>query len=379
MGDQRTVTQEAAPQRIRKREWVRTLGRVARYLSIRSIVILLTVLVGVYAAIWITNVGGHGDRQRKTEIEYNVAMALGMSIKGFGTLPQSERDAITQSALDAAFKAADLDKPFVLRSFGYFRDALTLSLGESNIRSRSGSHEVRVILMEGLPLTLLIFGVANLLTFFGGLFIALSLSRRYGSFFDRATTLLAPLFAAPPWFHGILLIIAFASILKILPFGGIVGVPLPETKFAYMLDVLKHMILPVSALTLGMMPFAIYSNRAMFLIHSSEDYVELAKAKGLQPSKLQRRYILRPVLPAIITNFAMTTMVAWQGVILTEFVFNWPGIGSVLLTAIDRYQVNLVTGAVTMLACLLGLTVLLLDILYALVDPRMTLGKGGKT
>ena len=386
MGNQNVAIQNEVPQGIGKREWIRTAGRAVRYVGKRFIVVFLTILVGVYAAIWVTSLGGFADEQRRQEIEHDVRMGINLSM-GFRlkTMSSDEREAVFQQAFDAAFKAADLDRPFLVRSFGYFRDAFTLSLGEtSRIRSRTGSRDVRDILMERLPMTALLFGVANVLVFFGGLFIAMVLTQRYGSFIDRMTTLLVPLFAAPAWFHGIFLIVIFASILKFLPFGGIVDVPIPETTFGYALSVLKHMILPITALVMGMMPVAIYANRALFLIHSSEDYVDLAKAKGLGSRRLQRRYILRPVLPAIITHFALVAIVAWEGIIITEKVFNWPGLGSLLLQALEAqaYQsaeVSLIIGVVTLFAYLLGTTVLLLDILYVVVDPRVKFGAGGRS
>ena len=379
MSDRNPSTETAIPQRIEKREWVRTVGRCLRYLTIRSIVVFLTVLVGVYAAIWVTNLGGFADAQRKKDIEYGVRMALANAEDWYWTLPTDEREARFQVVFDAACDAADLGQPFFLRSFRYFRNALTFSLGKTvRMTGFGGTNVVREILWRGLPLTLLLFGAANILTFFGSLFIALRLSRRYGSFLDRAATLLVPAFAAPPWFHGIFLILIFASIAKVLPFGGIVGVPLPETTFGYALSLLKHMILPVSALVLGTMPYAIYANRSLFMIHSSDDYVELAMAKGLGSRRLHNRYILRPVLPPILTNFALIAIVSWQGVILTEYIFNWPGLGKVLIEAIRSYEVAVVIGAVTMFAYLLGASILLLDVLYVLVDPRVTLGTGGK-
>lgn len=372
-------THEAVPQKTGRKERGQALLRAFRYLAIRGLVVCITVAIGVYAAIWVTNLGGYADEQRRFEIEFGVRFGLS-SAAFYLALPPSEREATFQEAFDSALEEADLDQPFFVRSFRYFRDAITLTLGYTNITGAGPKREVTTVLealLGKFPLTLLLFGVANILTFFGGLYIALILSRRYGSFLDRVATLLVPVFAAPPWFHGIFLIVIFASLLRVLPFGGLVGTPPPEATIGYLLGVLKHMILPVSAIVLGTLPSAIYANRALFLIHSSEDYVELAKAKGLRSSRLQRRYILRPVLPPIITNFAFISIMAWQGVILTEKVFSWPGLGSLLIEAIALHETPVVIGAVTMFAYLLGLTVFFLDLLYVIVDPRVSLGIRG--
>ena len=75
---------------------------------------------------------------------------------------------------------------------------------------------------------------------------------------------------------------------------------------------------------------SIYNWRTFFLIYSSEDYVEMAKAKGLPARDIERRYILRPTLPTIITKFALLLISVWQGAIITETVFLWPGLGRTL-------------------------------------------------
>jgi peptide/nickel transport system permease protein len=346
----------------------------ARFMLGRAIAVLLTVAAGLYAAIWVSGLGGYSDELRRADIRADIVMST-MRITNFESLSIEERQEMLYKMYEVAYAAADLDKPFYQRSVRYLVDALTLSLGKSDIRAReTGSDKARDVVLESLPLTVLLFVTANLVTFFGSLFCALALSRRYGSILDRVATLLVPLLSAPPWFHGIFLIVIFASVAKILPYGGVVDVPPPETTVAYLLSLLKHMILPVLAWVLGTMPFALYANRAFFMIHSKEDYVDMAVAKGLRRSRIQSRHILRPALPPVITSFAFTLIMAWQGAVLTEYVFGWPGVGSLLLQAIREYDVSVVMGTVAIFAYLLAATVLSLDIVYALIDPRVRLG-----
>jgi peptide/nickel transport system permease protein len=209
----------------------------------------------------------------------------------------------------------------------------------------------------------------------GGLF----LSRRYGSLMDKAVVALAPTSAAPAWFYGIFLILIFASMLRALPFGGMVEVPPPEAPLAYGLSVLRHMILPVTAILVGSLFISIYSWRTFFLIYSSEDYVEVAKAKGLPSNAIERRYILRPTLPPIITSFAFTLISLWGGAIILETVFGWPGLGRLLFQAVGQFDTPVIIGSVVIYAYLLALTVFLLDVVYALVDPRVKVGGGAAT
>jgi peptide/nickel transport system permease protein len=271
--------------------------------------------------------------------------------------------------------ALGMDQPFVIRSFTFLKDAIGLNLGRAYYMvSNSGSNQVRNIILERLPPTLLLFGVTDIILFFIALFSALVLSRRYGSIMDKVTVLLTPLSSAPGWFYGIFLILIFASVFKILPFGGMVDSPPPSNVFAYILSLLKHMILPVFAYTLSSIFINIFSWRTFFLIYSSEDYVDMAKAKGLSSKDIQNKYILRPTLPTIITSFALLVISTWTGAPIFETIFNWPGLGRALYQAVGFFDTPVIIGETVIFSYLLAITVFLLDFVYALVDPRVKIG-----
>ena len=102
----------------------------------------------------------------------------------------------------------------------------------------------------------------------------------------------------------------------------------------------------------------------------------MAKAKGLSEREIERRYILRPTLPNIITNFSLLIIGLWTGAIITETVFSWPGLGRTFYTAIGQYDTPVIVGNTIIFAYLLALTVFVLDFIYALVDPRVKIGRG---
>jgi peptide/nickel transport system permease protein len=214
--------------------------------------------------------------------------------------------------------------------------------------------------------------------FFVALFTGLSLSRRYGSFADKVVLGLAPTSAAPGWFYGIFLILIFAALLRVLPFGGMVSAPPPDNIVDYGLSLLQHMILPVAAWLMASVFLTAYNWRTFFLIYSSEDYVEMAKAKGLTDRQIERRYILRPTLPNIITSFALLAITLWTGAIIHETVFNWPGVGELYFRAIGAFDTPVIVANTVIYAYLLAITVFLLDFVYALVDPRVRVGEGGQ-
>jgi peptide/nickel transport system permease protein len=243
--------------------------------------------------------------------------------------------------------------------------------------SDSGSTQVKLIILERLPSTLVLFGIADLVLFFSSIFIAVSLSRRYGSFWDKAIVALSPTSAAPGWFYGLFLIIIFAAVLDWLPFGGMVDAPPPDNGLLYAWSLVKHLILPITAWTVSGIFLAAYNWRTFFLIYSSEDYVEMAKAKGLTSRTIERRYVLRPTLPTIITNFALIMIVSWTGAPIFETIFQWPGLGRVTVQAIGLYDTAVIVGSTVVFAYLLAITVFLLEIIYALVDPRVKIGGAG--
>lgn len=351
-----------------------TWSRLSRYTSVRLLTLAITVVVAVFLTIIIANMGGYVDQIRRGEIReaVQIRVAADPAIRGLG---ESERREHIEDLIRLEEKRLGLDKPFVVRVVTYLRNALLLQLGRAqNMSSASGSRQVRLILLERLPPTLLLFATENLILFFTSVLVALRLSQRYGSFFDKVIIALTPTSAAPGWFYGIFLIIIFAAGLRILPFGGMVDAPPPQNVFKYTLSLLKHIILPVSSLLISGMFVSIYNWRTFFLIYSNEDYVEMAKAKGLNPAEVERRYILRPTLPSIITSFALTVIGLWTGAPILETVFQWPGLGRTLYQAVGLFETPVIVGSTVIFAYLLAIAVFLLDFIYAIVDPRVRIG-----
>jgi peptide/nickel transport system permease protein len=349
-------------------------SRIIKYLLKRGIIIFLTVVAAVYITIWIANMGGYVDEIVRGELYLSISQSIRQN-PAYRHFNETQIKKLIDSLYTNELERIGFNKPFIYRSFIYLRDALSLNLGRALwISSDSGSRNVRIIILERLPNTVLLFTTTQLILFFIGLFAGLFLSRKYGSIADRLSVLLAPLSSLPGWFYGIFLILIFASFFRILPYGGMVDVPPPEDTWSYALSVLKHMILPVMSWLIAYLFINIYVRRTFFLIFSSEDYVELAKAKGLPESIIQRRYILRPTLPPIITDFSLTLIGSWMGAIITERVFNWPGIGSLFYLASVMFDTPILVGLVVIYAYLLAITVFVLELVYAAVDPRIRVG-----
>jgi peptide/nickel transport system permease protein len=354
-----------------------TFVRVMKYTGVRVVTLVITVLIGLYLTILIANMGGYIDTIRRAQIREDVTMRVTADRAMRNVDPEVKRAKI-EELIKIQEKMYGMDSPFIVRSFTFLKDAVTLNLGRAlNMTSNSGSNSVRLIILERLPPTLLLFATADIFLFFLALFFALVLSRQYGSFADKILVALTPLSSAPGWFYGIFLILIFASILRVLPFGGMVDAPPPPNTLDYIASLLKHMALPVLAMTLSQSFLSIFSWRTFFLIYSSEDYVDMAKAKGLTSREIESKYILRPTLPTIITSFALLMIGSWTGAPILETIFSWPGLGRQLFQAVGLFDIPVIVGETVIFSYLLAITVFLLDFIYALVDPRVKIGGEG--
>lgn len=355
----------------------KTLGRILRYSSVRIITVLLTVAVGLYLTLLIINMGGYVDDIMRGQI---AEMMLGMMMGGqFDDVPEAEREAYLEQVEWQMEESMGLHEPLAIRTLRWWFKGVTLQWGEAE-RLESLDREsglVKDVIFSRLPYTLLLVGAANVILFFTSLWVAMILSTQSGKFWDRLLVSLTPISSAPSWVHGVILLAIFALELRILPFKGIYdGIP-PETTWELVAQISKHMVLPVMAIVLSVFFQGVYTWRTFFMVHSGEDYVDLAIAKGLPDRIIRRRYLLRPTLPSVITSFAMMLIGFWEGAIALELLFDWPGLGSIFFRAIYAFDRPVVVGIVVMFAYLLGFSVIVLDIIYALIDPRVRLGGNG--
>lgn len=251
--------------------------------------------------------------------------------------------------------------------------ALFFQFGDTAVgyNFRGSSYDtVRDLLVDALPRTLLLFGTANLLVFFSSLSVALVLSRSYGSRLEKLILGLSPISTIPSWVLGVVIVVTLARVFHVYQ-GGMLSAWPDEFSWSFMLTLLKHLGPAVLAVFISKFFQSVYSWRSFLLIFSGEDYLELAKAKGLPPQVVERRYLLRPALPNILTSFTMLLIAIWQEAIVVELFFSVRGIGHVFYNAIRFRDMAVIVGLTTTFAYLLALSVLLLDLIYGIVDPRV--------
>ena len=363
--------------------------RFLRYAGMRALALSATVVLGLYIALYAANLGGKIDEVAKAEIIFMAGMIVSQDPQ-YRDLTSAQRVLVAREMADQIEEARGLNRPIFLRVAEWLPKGLTLQLGQSQfIRTTAllppaEQRLVKNIIVERIPNTLLLLGVTNLTFFLSSVWVGLRLSRSYRSWLDNLFVILSPLSTAPAWFYGLFLVAIFAGMLYWLPFGGMLPPIPPETRWEYAREVGRHMILPFAAVFLSVFFYSAYLWRTFFLIYSSEDYVEMAHAKGLPQNLIERRYILRPTLPTILTNLAFILIAIWGGSIILERLFQWPGLGDLFYIAIAgpnpntvRQDPQVVVGLIVIYAYFLAITIFVLDIAYAFLDPRVRIGGGG--
>jgi peptide/nickel transport system permease protein len=178
-------------------------------------------------------------------------------------------------------------------------------------------------------------------------------------------------YAAPVFWTGIMLIILFASMIPLFPIGNMVDVTVERTGFAYMTDVLHHLVLPM--LTLASIFIALYSRlaRASMLDVLGSDYVRTARAKGLSEFQVVFKHALRNALLPVVTTAGLVFSGIVSGAVLVETVFSWPGLGTLAVQAIVARDTPTILGILFFSSLVVVVANLLTDMVYRIIDPRI--------
>lgn len=364
---------------------LKSLSRSFRYVARRFTTIVLTICIGVFLTVILVNRTNQIDLSVVRQVERKVSREA-WSTPAWNTLTAEERGELREQLTDQYLAETPVNEPFLRKHICYTFKALVFDWGEvlwpranATLTTRATSTQIKDLILSRLPNTLLIMGTAYLILFLTGIPIALLLSRQNASFLDRLFTFLSPLSSVPSWVIGILLVLTIGISVEWLPIDGMYDPHPPDTQIGYVVVVLKHMILPVSAILISMYFQLVYTWRTYFMLFSEEEYVELGIAQGLSQQKLNRKYILKPGLPYVLTSFAMTLVSFWQTATALEVIFRWPGIGYTYVRSLPHffgesmYQGELLVtiGIMVIFAYLLGAVVLLLDVLTLIIDPRI--------
>ena len=229
------------------------------------------------------------------------------------------------------------------------------------------------VIIERIPATLLLTVPAILLGYIIGVVIGMLAAIKHRSSFDQVSRVLSVVGSAVPAFWlGLILIIVFSVNLRVLPMGGMRDITQEDTGFN-IFQSLPYMVMPVMVFTLGIVAVISRYARVQALEVLSQDYIRTAYAKGLGNRYVNFWHVSRNALIPVITLLGGAVGTLLGGAVIIEQVFNWPGLGRLVIDAVSQRDYPLIMGSVVISAVLYILGLLFSDILYGLVDPRIRL------
>jgi peptide/nickel transport system permease protein len=288
----------------------------------------------------------------------------------------------TQEQVQQVRQNMGLDKPVIVQYGIFLADALRGDLGQSIVTGRPVTTE----LLARFPATLELTAFAMLVAILVGVPVGVISAVKQYSWLDKFTSVLALTGISMPifWLAMILIVIFFVN-LGWLPFPGrlstgyavtsITGLVLVDSlltlNFPAFWDGLKHLILP--AIALGTIPMAVVMRmtRSSMLEVMGEDYVRTARAKGVVPWRVVFKHALRNAMLPTVTVIGLQAGLLMGGAVITETIFSWPGVGQIAYDSVNRRDYAMIQGVVLYGATLFVLVNLLVDVLYAVLDPRV--------
>jgi peptide/nickel transport system permease protein len=275
-----------------------------------------------------------------------------------------------------------LDKPIVVQYWLFLKDAVRGDLGDSTVTGRPVTTE----LLTRFPATFELVAFAMLIAILVGIPVGvISAVRQYSALDKTASVLALTGISMPIFWLAMVLVVIFGVNLELLPFPGrldpttaitsITGLVLVDSlltlNFAGFWDGLLHLIMP--ALALGTIPMAVIMRmtRSSMLEVMNEDYVRTARAKGVVPWRVVFKHALRNAMLPTITVIGLQAGLLLGGAIITETIFSWPGIGLYTYQSVGQRDYPSIQGVVLYGALLFVLINLIVDILYAILDPRV--------
>jgi len=255
-----------------------------------------------------------------------------------------------------------LDRPIWQQYLAFIEKLARFDLGVSLVDDYPVAEEIAL----RLPRTLELIGAGTLIAVLIALPAGSWAAVRAGGAFDRSASAIAAILQALPVFVlGTLLILVLAQWLRWMPAGGYIP-------FAQ--DPLRHLLLlslPSIAVAKGLAATVFRMTRAAVLDVLSRDHVRTARAKGLTPGRVLRRHVVRNAMIPVTTVLGLQMGTLLGGTVLVEYVFNWPGLSTPLLRAVEGRDYPMVVGIVLTVSGLFLLINLVMDLLYAVLDPRI--------
>ena len=274
---------------------------------------------------------------------------------------------ISEETLNNEIKRLNLDKPIYIQYFSWAK-----SFVEGDLGYTTAGEKVSQKLAERIPNTLLLSLVVIFMTWLVGIPLGIISAIKKESVFDRLLTILASIGMAIPSFFFAILLLIFAVKTGWFPVGGLTSYNYNELSFCgKFIDIAKHLVLPTVVLFTISLAGLQRQIRANMLEVLDSDYIKYARARGLSEFQVIFKHALRNAINPMITLLGFEFAGLLSGAALTEYVFQYPGLGRLILEAVMKSDINLVMASLMMGTIMLILGNLLADILLMITDPRI--------
>ena len=278
---------------------------------------------------------------------------------------------ISQETLNKEIKRLNLDKPIYVQYISWAKSFVKGDLGYT-----SSGEKVSTKLKERIPNTLLLTFVVIFMTWTVGIPLGILAAVKKESVLDRSLTILSSIGMAIPSFFFAILMLIFAVKTGWFPVGGLTSFNFSEMSFwNKFLDITRHLVLPTIVLFTISLSGLQRQMRANMLEVLDSDYIKFARARGLSEWQVLFKHALRNAINPMITLLGFEFAGLLSGAALTEYVFQYPGLGRLILEAVMKSDINLVMASLMMGTIMLILGNLIADILLMLTDPRLRTGK----
>jgi peptide/nickel transport system permease protein len=289
-----------------------------------------------------------------------------------GGMGESGGHAMTADVRAQTIKLYGLDKPWYVAYAGWVGRCARLDLGES----WNDHQPVLKKIAERLPLTFSLAGSALLLSYLIAIPLGIVAAIKRGQVVDRTISLVVFVLYSIPNFAAALLLILWVAggdYLNLLPMYGANSIAAPEMgPIAWVWDRILHMVLPVTCLTYFTLASISRYARVSMLEALGQDFIRTARAKGLSERLVIFRHALRNALIPIITVFALDLPALISGAVIIESIFSLPGMGQLMFQSLDAKDEPVIMGITVLAAIVTLLSYLAADILYVVVDPRIS-------
>ncbi|MBC8586759.1 ABC transporter permease [Paratissierella segnis] len=278
------------------------------------------------------------------------------------------KDNPSQEMIDTLTKKYGLDKPIYVQFIHYIKTLLKGDLGYSIM----SNEPVGKLILEKVGPTLLLALTSIILALVIGTALGILAARKRGSKFDIVMNGLSYLFDSTPNFWlGLMLILIFASKLKVFPTAGMVDLRTQSEGIAKVIDILWHLVLPLTTVTLIQIPYYFRIARSSVIQTMSEDFITTFRAAGMKENRIFNKYVFKNAILPTVTVFGINLAYVISGVAIIEIVFAWPGMGRLMMTAISKRDYPLLMGIYLLLSVSIAVCMIVVDVVYAIIDPRI--------